>query len=79
MDQRTITRWTGLRRYVVDHTRGVRWGLVGASDIAARSIIPGIRAQSGSRVVAVYSRSPERGAEYFQSLNLRVLSVWGVR
>jgi 1,5-anhydro-D-fructose reductase (1,5-anhydro-D-mannitol-forming) len=43
---------------------GVRWGLVGASDIAANSIIPAIRAQSGSRVVAVHSRSRERGAEY---------------
>jgi 1,5-anhydro-D-fructose reductase (1,5-anhydro-D-mannitol-forming) len=42
----------------------VRWGLVGASDIAANSIIPGIRAQPGSRVVAVHSRSPERGSEY---------------
>ncbi len=45
-------------------TRGVRWGLVGASDIAASSIIPGIRAQAGSRVVAVHSRSAERGAAY---------------
>jgi 1,5-anhydro-D-fructose reductase (1,5-anhydro-D-mannitol-forming) len=43
---------------------GVRWGLVGASDIAANSIIPAIRAQSGSQVVAVYSRSPERGEAY---------------
>jgi 1,5-anhydro-D-fructose reductase (1,5-anhydro-D-mannitol-forming) len=37
---------------------------VGASDIAATSIIPGIRAQPGSRVVAVHSRSPERGEAY---------------
>ena len=43
---------------------GVRWGLVGASDIAANSIIPAIHAQPGSRVVAVYSRSPERGPKY---------------
>jgi 1,5-anhydro-D-fructose reductase (1,5-anhydro-D-mannitol-forming) len=42
----------------------VRWGLVGASDIAANSIIPAIHAQPGSRVVAVYSRSPERGPKY---------------
>jgi 1,5-anhydro-D-fructose reductase (1,5-anhydro-D-mannitol-forming) len=45
-------------------TRGVRWGLIGASDIAATSIIPGIRAQPGSRIVAVHSRSTERGAAY---------------
>ncbi|MGY1618930.1 Gfo/Idh/MocA family protein [Geodermatophilus sp. SYSU D00691] len=42
----------------------MRWGLVGASDIAAGSIIPGIRAQPGGRVVAVHSRSAERGAGY---------------
>jgi 1,5-anhydro-D-fructose reductase (1,5-anhydro-D-mannitol-forming) len=42
----------------------VGWGLVGASDIAATSIIAGIRAQPGSRVVAVHSRSAERGAAY---------------
>ncbi|WP_448626461.1 Gfo/Idh/MocA family protein [Geodermatophilus sp. URMC 64] len=42
----------------------MRWGLIGASDIAAGSIIPGIRAQAGSRVVAVHSRSAERGAAY---------------
>ena len=37
---------------------------MGASDIAATSIIPGIRAQAGSRVVAVYSRSAQRGQDY---------------
>jgi 1,5-anhydro-D-fructose reductase (1,5-anhydro-D-mannitol-forming) len=42
----------------------VRWGLIGASDIAAKSIVPGIRARPGGRVVAVHSRSAERGAEY---------------
>ncbi|MGY1601336.1 Gfo/Idh/MocA family protein [Geodermatophilus sp. SYSU D00815] len=42
----------------------MRWGLVGASDIAAGSIIPGIRAQPGGRVVAVHSRSAERGERY---------------
>ncbi len=43
---------------------GLRWALVGASDIAAGSILPGIRAQPGSRVLAVHSRSPERGAAF---------------
>ncbi len=43
---------------------GLRWGLVGASDIAAQSIIPAVRAQPGGAVVAVHSRSPERGAAY---------------
>jgi 1,5-anhydro-D-fructose reductase (1,5-anhydro-D-mannitol-forming) len=44
--------------------RGLGWGLVGASDIAASSIVPGVRAQRASRVVAVHSRSPQRGAAY---------------
>ncbi len=43
---------------------GLRWGLIGASDIAATSIIPAIRAQAGSEVTAVHSRSAERGAAY---------------
>jgi len=41
----------------------LRWGLIGASDIAATSIIPAIR-ELRSTVEAVYSRSAERGAEY---------------
>lgn len=40
------------------------WGLVGASDIAATSLVPAIRAQPGSEVVAVHSRSAERGAAF---------------
>jgi 1,5-anhydro-D-fructose reductase (1,5-anhydro-D-mannitol-forming) len=43
---------------------GLRWGLIGASDIAATSLIPAIRAQTGSEVAAVYSRSKARGEEY---------------
>ena len=35
----------------------MRWGLIGASDIAANSLIPAIRAQPGGEVVGVYSRS----------------------
>ena len=42
----------------------MRWGLIGASDIAATSLIPAIRAQPDGEVVAVHSRSPERGAAY---------------
>ena len=42
----------------------MRWGLVGASDIAARALIPAIRAQPKGEVVAVYSRSAGRGAAY---------------
>ena len=45
-------------------TPAVRWGLVGASDIAATSIIPALRARSSGGVVAVYSRSAARGAEF---------------
>ena len=43
---------------------GLRWGLVGASDIAATSIVPAIRAQPGSSVAAVFSRSATRGTDY---------------
>lgn len=43
---------------------GLGWGLVGASDIATTSIIPAIRAQAGSVVVAVHSRSRQHGAAY---------------
>jgi 1,5-anhydro-D-fructose reductase (1,5-anhydro-D-mannitol-forming) len=48
----------------VNLTQGLRWGLIGASDIAATSIIPGISARPGSRVIAVYSRSAQRGEAY---------------
>jgi len=41
----------------------LRWGLIGASDIAATSLVPAIRALGGT-VTAVYSRSAARGAEY---------------
>lgn len=40
------------------------WGLIGASDIAATSLVPAIRAQPDSEVVAVHSRSAQRGTDY---------------
>lgn len=43
---------------------GLGWGLIGASDIAARSLVPAIRAQDGSRVIGVHSRSRERGERF---------------
>ena len=42
----------------------VGWGLVGASDIAARFMIGAIRSQPDAEVVAVMSRSPQWSAEY---------------
>jgi 1,5-anhydro-D-fructose reductase (1,5-anhydro-D-mannitol-forming) len=41
----------------------LRWGLVGASDIAATRMIPAMR-RVGHEVSAVYSSSPERAAAY---------------
>ena len=40
------------------------WGLIGASTIAREYMIPAINTQPDSRVVAVMSRSPERGRRY---------------
>lgn len=40
------------------------WGLIGASTIAAEHMIAAIRAQAGHEVVAVASRSAERGRAY---------------
>lgn len=44
-------------------TEGLGWGLIGASDIAARSLVPAVRARGG-RVVALHSRSAQRGAAF---------------
>jgi 1,5-anhydro-D-fructose reductase (1,5-anhydro-D-mannitol-forming) len=43
--------------------KGLRWGLVGASDIAATRIVPAMR-RLGHEVSAVLSSSPERGRAY---------------
>jgi len=43
--------------------RGLRWALVGASDIAATRIVPAMR-RLGHEVSAVLSTSPERGRAY---------------
>ncbi|PBB91300.1 fructose reductase [Mesorhizobium sp. WSM3864] len=45
-------------------TKQLRWGLVGASRIAAEWIIPGIRATPGNEVVAVQGSNPARVREY---------------
>lgn len=42
----------------------MRWGLIGASTIAAEHVIGAIRAQAGHEVVAVLSSDPERGAAF---------------
>jgi 1,5-anhydro-D-fructose reductase (1,5-anhydro-D-mannitol-forming) len=42
----------------------VGWGLIGASTIAREYMIPAINAQPDGRVVAVMSRSAERGRRY---------------
>jgi 1,5-anhydro-D-fructose reductase (1,5-anhydro-D-mannitol-forming) len=43
--------------------KGLRWALVGASDIAATRIVPAMR-RVGHEVSAVLSTSPERGRAY---------------
>ena len=42
----------------------VRWGIVGASDIADRVMAPAMRASSSAELVAVASRSPERARAF---------------
>ena len=42
----------------------VGWGIAGASDIAARFIVPALRRLPGATVVAVASRSAERAARF---------------
>ncbi len=45
---------------------GLRWGLIGASDIAATRILPALRAV-GHQAVSVYSSSLQRGRAYAQA------------
>ncbi|TCN22816.1 Gfo/Idh/MocA family protein [Sinorhizobium americanum] len=45
-------------------TKNVKWGLIGASRIAAEWIIPAIKATSGNEVVAVQGGDGPRVAEY---------------
>ncbi len=45
--------------------RTLRWGLVGASDIAVTRIIPAMR-RLGHQIAGVSSGSDERAAEYAQ-------------
>jgi 1,5-anhydro-D-fructose reductase (1,5-anhydro-D-mannitol-forming) len=44
--------------------RSLGWGIAGASDIAARYMVPAIRRRPDAQVVAVASRSPERAAQF---------------
>ena len=46
------------------------WGLIGASTIAREQMIPAIRAQDDSQVVAVMSSSPVRGRDYAAELGI---------
>jgi 1,5-anhydro-D-fructose reductase (1,5-anhydro-D-mannitol-forming) len=46
------------------------WGIIGASTIAREQMIPAIRAQDDSEVVAVMSTSPERGRDYAAELEI---------
>jgi 1,5-anhydro-D-fructose reductase (1,5-anhydro-D-mannitol-forming) len=45
-------------------SRGLRWGLIGASNIAREWVIDAIRAQPGNDVVCVMSTDPERARAY---------------
>ncbi len=48
----------------MSETKRLGWGLIGASTIAREWMIPAINTQPDSRVVAVMSRSAERGRQY---------------
>jgi len=50
--------------------RGLRWGLIGASNIARQYVVESIRAQAGSEVVGVHSADPERGKSYAAALGI---------
>ena len=45
-------------------SRGLRWGLIGASDIAKTRMIEAINGQSDSAVVAIMSTSEERAKDW---------------
>lgn len=45
----------------------MRWGLIGASTIAAEHMIGAIRSQPGQSVVSILSADPARGAAYAQA------------
>ncbi|HVB13511.1 MAG TPA: Gfo/Idh/MocA family oxidoreductase [Candidatus Dormibacteraeota bacterium] len=47
----------------------LRWGVLGAADIARKAVIPAIAA-AGGEVVALASRDPDRGQEVAQSLGI---------
>jgi 1,5-anhydro-D-fructose reductase (1,5-anhydro-D-mannitol-forming) len=48
----------------MDKTKILKWGIVGASNIAKSWMINAINAQPDAKVVAVYSSSPERAKRY---------------
>ena len=43
---------------------GVNWGFLGASQWAARYLIPAVRAVDGTNAVGIFSSSPERGQRF---------------
>ena len=45
-------------------TDTLTWGLIGASDIAAKWVVPAINAQTDCRTQGVFSSNPERGRKY---------------
>ncbi|WP_375262894.1 Gfo/Idh/MocA family protein [Palleronia sp.] len=54
-------------------TDPIRWGIVGASNFARKSMAPALHAASGSRVVALATRSADKAAAFAEFLpDLRV-------
>ena len=47
----------------------MKWGLIGASDIAETRVIPAIR-QNLHQIVSVYSTNADRAAEYAKKNNI---------
>jgi len=53
---------------MADH--GLRWGLIGASNIARQYVVAAIRSQAGSEVVGVHSADSERGRAYAADIGI---------
>ena len=54
---------------------GLRWGLIGASNIARQYVVRAIRAQAGSEVAAVHSADADRGRTYAAELGIATAYV----
>jgi 1,5-anhydro-D-fructose reductase (1,5-anhydro-D-mannitol-forming) len=54
----------------MNETKTLKWGIIGASNIARSWMIPAINAQPDAEVVAVYSNSAERAKHYAEETGI---------